>query len=335
MEWDILLDQFFWISVCAAMVRIAAPILMAALGEVFAEQSGVLNIGLEGMMLMGAFSGFMGAFLTGNNWLGLLAGMLVGGALSLILVYMSVNRGVDQVVTGIAINIFALGVTGFLFSRAFEITFEPPRIHAFKSWPVPVLSELSWVGPVLFRQTPLVYIALLLVPVCAVVLYRTKFGLKIRAVGEHPLAADTAGVQVNRIRFVCILLSGLMAGFGGAILSVGQVDVFLENMTAGRGFIALAVVVFGKWNPFRVLGAAFLFGLADAFQLRIQALGFKIPFQFLLMAPYVLTIVVLVGVVGKADYPAATGIPYLIERRRRRALAGGRWTRGSAKPEGD
>ncbi|MBI2882113.1 MAG: ABC transporter permease [Candidatus Tectomicrobia bacterium] len=300
------------------MVRIAAPIWMAALGEVFAEQSGVLNIGLEGMMLMGAFSGFMGAFFTGSNWAGVLIGSLAGGALSLILAYMSLSRGVDQVVTGIAINVFALGATSYLFNRAFAITFEPPRIHAFRAWAIPALGDLPWVGPVLFRQTPLVYLAFALVPVCALVLYRTKFGLKIRAVGEHPLAADTAGVHVNRVRGVCILLSGWMAGFGGAILSVGQVDVFLENMTAGRGFIALAVVVFGKWNPFWVLGAALLFGLADALQLRLQALGFKIPFQFLLMAPYVLTVVVLVGVVGKASYPAATGIPYLTEKRRRR-----------------
>ncbi len=318
MEWDILLDRFFWISALAAMVRIAAPILMAALGEVFAEQSGVLNIGLEGMMLMGAFTGFMGAYLTGSNWVCVLAGMLGGGALSLILAYMSLNRGVDQVVTGIAVNIFALGATSYLFNRAFAISFEPPRIHAFRAWPIAYLSDLPWVGRILFKQSPLIYIALLLVPVCAFVLYRTKFGLKIRAVGEHPSAADTAGVHVNRVRLVCILLSGVMAGFGGAILTVGQVDVFLENMTAGRGFIALAVVVFGKWNPFRVLGAAFLFGLADAFQLRLQALGFVIPFQFLLMAPYVLTIVVLVGVVGRAVYPAATGVPYLLERRRKR-----------------
>ncbi len=318
MEWDILMDRFFWISVFAAMVRIAAPILMAALGEVFAEQSGVLNIGLEGVMLMGAFSGFMGAYVTGSNWVGVLAGMLGGGALSLILAYMSLNRGVDQVVTGIAINILALGVTSYLFSRAFAISFEPPRIHAFKAWPIPILSDLPWLGRILFKQTPLVYIALLLTPVCAFVLYWTKFGLKIRAVGEHPLAADTAGVHVYGVRLACILLSGVMAGFGGAILSVGQVDVFLENMTAGRGFIALAVVVFGKWNPFRVLGAALLFGLADAFQLRLQALGFVIPFQFLLMAPYILTIVVLVGIAGRATYPAATGIPYIVDKRRKR-----------------
>lgn len=317
MDWVVLIEPFFWVSVCAATVRIAAPILMAALGEVFAEQAGVLNIGLEGILLAGAFASFMGAYGTGSNWLGVLAGTLAGGLVSLVLAYMSLRRAVDQVVTGIAINIFALGATGYLFNRAFEISFEPPRIEAFGSLPVPYLSELPWVGPIFFRQVPLVYIALLLVPLCAFVLYRTKFGLKVRAVGEHPRAADTAGVPVNRIRFLCILLSGLMAGFGGTILAVGQVNVFLENMTAGRGFIALAVVIFGRWNPFKVLGAALLFGLADALQLRIQALGFQIPYQFLLMAPYLLTIVVVVGIVGKAVYPAATGIPYLTEKRRR------------------
>lgn len=314
---DIFLTHFFWVGLLAASIRILAPILYAALGEIFVERSGVLNIGIEGMMLMGGFAGWYGTYLTGNPWVGSLIGVGVAGLTGLILAYLCVSRGVDQIICGLALNIFCLGVTSLAYNRVVHALREPPKIRSFETLPIPYLSDIPYLGRILFQHVSLVYLALLLVPLTALLLGRTTWGLKIRAVGEHPRAADTAGVNVHLCRYLCTVGGALLAGLGGVALSVGQLSVFVENMTAGRGFIALAVVIFGKWNPYQVLGASFLFAFIDALQLRLQALGFKIPFQFLLMLPYLFTIVVLAGVVGKAAYPASTGIPYLKPKRRR------------------
>lgn len=314
---DLFLTHLFWVGLLAASIRMLAPILFAALGEIFVESSGVLNIGIEGMMLIGAFSGWYGTYLTGNPWIGTLIAVTVAGLTGLILAYLCISRGVDQIICGLALNIFCLGVTSLAYNRVVKDLRTPPKIESFDVFGIPYLSDLPYVGRALFQHIALVYVALLLVPVVAFLLYRTTWGLKLRAVGEHALAADTAGVNVHLCRYVCTLVGAAMAGLGGVVLSAGQLNVFVENMTAGRGFIALAVVIFGKWNPYQVLGAAFLFAFIDGLQLRLQALGFKIPFQFLLMLPYLFTVIVLAGVVGKAAYPASTGIPYVKPKRRR------------------
>jgi simple sugar transport system permease protein len=311
---DLFWDTFFWISMGAATIRIASPILYAALGEIVSEDAGLLNIGIEGMMTMGAWGGFMGAFFFGGIWMGVLTGALMGFLMGYLFGWLCIGRGADQIITGIIINIFCLGVTSLIYKKTFENMTDLPEVESFQPFSIPFLSDLDYVGPIFFRHIPLVYFAFLLVPVFWVLIYAVSWGLKLRAVGEHPEAADTAGVNVWRVRYVAIGIGGAMAALGGVTLSIGQLNIFMDNMTAGRGFIALAVVVFGGWNPWRVMGACLLFGFAEALQLRLQALNVPVPHEFLLMIPYVLTILVLVGGAGKAEYPAAINIPYLKKR---------------------
>ncbi|MFQ5912157.1 MAG: ABC transporter permease [Nitrospinota bacterium] len=305
MEWS-----SFLVLLLAAAVRLSTPVLLAALGEIFAERSGILNIGVEGMMLAGALGGVVGAYYAQNPWVGLLAGMAAAGLLALIHAFLSITVKADQIVSGVGINILALGLTAFFFRSQFGISPKPVMVKSFSDITVPVLGSIPFVGEILFQQNVLVYLALILVPLSWFVLARTNWGLNIRSVGERPQAADTAGINVASIRYFSTLVGGLLAGMGGCFLSLGQVKMFAEGMTAGRGFIALAAVIFGKWNPFGVLGAAVIFGVAEAVQLRLQAHGFEIAYQFLLMIPYVLTIVALAGLVGKSVYPEALGRPY-------------------------
>ncbi len=311
---DVLLDHFFWISIGAAMIRIATPILYAALGEIVAEDSGLLNIGIEGMMTMGAWGGFMGAYFFGGIWVGVLTGALMGFLMGILTGWLCIGRGADQIITGIIINIFCLGITSLTYKKTFEKMTDLPEVESFQPFTVPFLSDIPYLGRILFGHIPLVYFAFLLVPIFWVLIYKLSWGLKVRAVGEHPEAADTAGVNVWRVRYMAIGIAGAMAALGGATLSIGQLNIFMDNMTAGRGFIALAVVVFGGWNPWKVMGACLLFGFAEALQLRLQALNVPVPHEFLLMIPYVLTVIVLVGGAGKAEYPAAINIPYLKKR---------------------
>ena len=300
----------FLIALLTAGLRLGTPILLAALGEVFAERSGVLNIGVEGMMLIGALAGVLGSKFTGSPWAGLLLGMIAGILMSLIHAYVTITLRADQIVSGVAINILALGLSTFIFRGVFGITILPVTVKSFKPIKVPGLSEIPILGPVVFQQSALVYIALILVPLTWFILMKTPVGLKIRTVGEHPKAADTVGNSVTRIRYLCTAIGGLLAGVGGCFLSIGQLNFFADNMTAGRGFIALAAVIFGRWNPFGVLGASIIFGTADAIALRLQARGFDVPYEFLFMLPYVLTIIALAGLVGKTEYPKALGLPY-------------------------
>jgi simple sugar transport system permease protein len=304
------LKEAFWVSFLFATIRMATPLLLASLGEIVSERSGVFNIGLEGMMLMGAFCGFLGLHVSGSLWFGLLAGIAGGVFLALISAYLSVTLGVDQIVSGIALNIFAVGFTSSFFRIIFGLT--PPQVEASRMVPLfpQFLQDIPLLGPVLFKQVPLVYFAFALVPILWFVLFRTTIGLQIRSVGEYPLAADIAGVHVVALRYISVLLAGLFAGLGGAYLSLGPLNLFSDNMIAGRGFIALAVVIFGRLNPFGALGAALLFGATEALQLRLQAMGLDIPYQILLMLPYVVTVVALVGLIGKTRLPAALGVPY-------------------------
>ena len=310
MDWSKVLNEVFILGFLTATVRMAAPLLLTALGGVFTARVGIINIALEGMMLMGAFTGYYGAYLTQSPYIGAVFGALGGALIGLILAFISVTVGANQVVAGTGINIFALGFTSYLLNVAFGIGGRPSAVPSFPVAPIPVLSQIPVVGPVLFQHITLVYLAFLLVPAVWYVLFRTPFGLTMRAVGEHPKAVDTLGGNVIRIRYICTIISGLFAGLGGAFLSIGQLSVFMENITAGRGYIALAAVTFGKWNPVGVLGASLLFGAADGLQLRLQAVGLRVPYQFLIMLPYVLTMIMLAGVVGKAVPPAAMGKPY-------------------------
>lgn len=310
---ELLSDPVF-VGFLQATTRLAIPILLAALGGMFAERAGVLNIGLEGMMLTGAFVGFTTTYLTGNIWYGVAAGMLAGSLLGLLLALYTVALTSNQVVVGIAFNLLMVGATSFAYRAVFGMGTASPRITSFEVLPIPLLADVPLLGPLLFQQSPLVYLALILVPVTWVIIERMSIGTAIVAVGEHPQAAETLGISVARTRTLCLVASGLLAGLGGAFLSLSATGIFLDNMTAGRGYIALAILLLGRRNPWGILLAAGLFGGADALQLRGQNLGIGVPYQFLVMLPYVLTILVLIGFAGRVRDPAALGQPFRRDR---------------------
>lgn len=296
-------------------LRLATPLFLVALGALVAERSGVLNIATEGMMLAGAFTSVAAAVLTGNLWIGLVAGAIGGLMVGVILATLAVSIKADQVVVGITINIFVLGVTTLLFVMFFISPTGGSRAitPAFPFWSIPVLGDIPVLGQLLFVHEPPVFIALALVPIAFYLLFRTRAGLTLRSVGEHARAADTLGINVTRVRWTAVLISGLLAGLGGAFLSLNHVHGFVENVTHGRGYIALAIVIFGKWNPIGALGAAIIFGGADALTYRVQGLGLPISKQVPNMIPYVLTLLALLGLVGRSRPPAEDGIPYIKE----------------------
>lgn len=261
-------------------------------------------------MLCGALAGFMASFYSQNVWLGILVGALAGGALSLVHAYACIFLYVDQIVSGLAINMISLGLTSYVFKIFAGKGTLPPRIAGLNDVEIPFLSKLPGVGEILFSHNALVYFAFLFVPVTWWVLFKTTPGLHLRATGENPETAETAGLSIRRIRFLCVLVGGLFSGLGGAYMSLGQLKVFTENMIGGRGFIALAAVIFGKWDPLGAMGGTLLFGMADAAQLRLQAFGLRIPNEFFLMLPYILTMVVLAKIVGRTTPPEALGVPY-------------------------
>lgn len=306
---DILTTTFI-VALLSAAIRLSIPILFAALGGMYSELSGVSNIGLEGIMLVGAFAGVVGSYYTGSQWFGALMAIIFGILISLIFSIATVNIKINQIVTGVAINLLAVGLTSFFFRAIFGITTVPITVNNFKALEIPILSSIPILGEIFFKQTVLVYIAFLLVPISYYILYKTSWGLSIRTVGEHPMAADTVGISVDKVRTICVLISGALGGLGGCFLSLGQFNMFVDNMVSGRGFIAVAAVIFGKWNPKGVLLASLLFGFADALQIRIQMTGVNIPYQFLLMFPYLLTIVAVTGIVGRTSSPRALGNPY-------------------------
>lgn len=308
-----ILSLTFITALLAAALRLSIPILFAGLGGMFSERSGIINIGLEGMMLSGALAGVVGSYQTGSPWIGILYAMLAGGLLALLHAYFTITLQVDQVVSGIAINILSMGITSFFFRLLFGITTTPIKVNSFQPIHLPMVSDIPVIGPVFFSQNILVYIALFLVPVSHYILFKTTWGLSIRTVGEHPQAASTVGIPVFKIRYICTVLGGVLAGLGGSFLSLGQFNMFVDNMIAGRGFIAVAAIIFGKWQPLGVLGASLVFGAADAIQVRLQTAGLAIPYQFFLMFPYILTIIALTGLVGRTIPPAAEGRPYTTE----------------------
>ncbi len=306
-----LLFKLFSLTVFASTLRIATPLILVSLGGCMSERSGVINIGLEGMMLMGAFSAVVGSWFMGA-WIGLLMGVLTGGLMGLLHAFMSVTIKANQTISGTAINIMAVGLPNILIPVIWPNHFGiSPTVPVIADIQLPLISSIPVIGEVIGHQNPVVYVALILVPVISYLLFKTRLGLRIRSVGEHPRAADTLGINVAGMRYLAVTLSGLLAGLGGAFLSICYQSQFASAMTAGRGFIGLAAMIFGRWFPRGALLACLLFGFADAFQASAQAAGVPIPPELMLSFPYVLTLIALVGLFGKtAISPAANGKPY-------------------------
>lgn len=307
---SILTDPAQLAEFLATSLRLSVPIAFAALGGVLSERSGVFNIGLEGMMLAGAFGAAVGAYFAGTPFAGIVVGMLFGAAGALILAYLAISLGVNQIVAGIAINMLMLGLTAFLSRVVFEGQANTMTLEGFKPFAVPLLAEIPVLGRVLFNQDLLVYAMYGLVAAMFWMMYRSRWGLNIRAVGENPRAVDTAGISVPRLRYACVLASGAIAGLGGCYLVLSQVFLFSEHMSAGKGFIALAAVILGRWNPLGALLASLLFGLFDALQLRLQFANPEVPYQAFVMLPYAVSILALIGLVGKPIPPASVGLHY-------------------------
>lgn len=297
--------ETFLVNLAAATLRVATPLLLAAIGETYAERSGVLNLGIEGTMFFGAFVGFLFGDLTGSLWSGLLVAIISGMLAGLLMTLLSVTLGVNQHVSGLGITLLLSGLALFAFRLRYGGRSTPPSIDPFPAWsPFPSVPVLS----VLFQQYALTYVTfLLIVPLGWWMLYRTSFGLKIRAVGENPEAADAAGVNVYAIRCLALMIGGGLMGAGGAFLSLAQLGAFTHGIVAGRGWVALALVIFGNWDPLRVMGGALIFGGTFALQLRLQAMGLRlpVPYEAFLALPYLVTIVALVIAGRNASYPAA------------------------------
>ncbi len=299
------------VGLLGGAIALAVPLVFGAMGGVLGERSGVVNIAIDGQLLAGAFAAAVVGSVTGSTWAGLVGSMAAGALVALVLGLFAISYYVDQVIVGVVLNVLVIGVTSFLFTQVLTPNTEalnaPPR---FRPLDVPVLGDIPLVGPILFRQTAIVYLLYVMVPLVAWALYRTKWGLRVRAVGEHPKAADTVGINVNHTRYRTVLVAGAIAGMGGAFYTLVSVPQFNREMTGGAGYIALAAVIFGKWDPLRATLAALLFGFASNLQGVLAVLGSPVPSQFMLMLPYVVTIFAVAGVVGRSRAPAADGVPY-------------------------
>ena len=305
------LGQVLWSGdLVYATLRLTTPLLFAALGGLMCERAGVLNIGLEGMMLGGALTAYVVALRTGNPWLGILAALVVGAATGLLFAVVVVTFRANQIVSAVGLNILMLGLTGVALRAAVGLSTGQSPAPTIPIWKIPGLADLPLIGPVLFAHLPFVYLVFLLAGVMAFIFYRTTWGLAIRAVGENPRAAETVGIDVIRVRYVTVVWSGIFAAVGGAMLSIGYLNTFQEGLTAGRGFIAFSAIIFGRYTPLGTMLASLLFGFTDALQLRIQAFGILIPYQFLVVLPYIVTLLALF-VAGRSKGPAASGVPYV------------------------
>ncbi len=305
---DILISASFW----TAVIRIASPLIFAALGELICERAGVLNLGIEGIMVVGAFAGWLTVYLGGGLWFGVAVAMLAGMGFGLVHGVLTVPFGLSQHVVGLGITLLATSLTYYCYRLALPEVTSPPKIDAFQPIEIPMLSEIPVLGPALFNQTPLTYLAFILVLVISLILYRTPVGLAVRAAGENPAAVEAQGLNVTAIRIAAVMIgSGLMA-VGGAFLTMSAFNSFFFEMINGRGWICIALVVFGSWKPGKTLMGALLFAAFDALQIRVQQtpLGADIPYQIFLMAPYILSILALVLMSRRAQVPAALMVPF-------------------------
>lgn len=303
------------VSILAASITAGTPILFAALGELITERSGIMNLGVDGMMLVGAVTGFMVAVNSGNPWLGVAGALVAGGLLALLHAYLTITLRANQVVSGLALTLFGTGLSDYLGKAYVGMRAD----HTFGKLAVPFLSEIPIIGPVVFKQDALVYLSYLLVILTALYLYKTRAGLFLRALGENPAAVDSVGVNVFRLRCLYVVVGGALAGLGGAYLSLAYAPCWLENMTAGRGWIAVALVIFAIWDPWRALAGSYLFGGVDALGFHLQVIGLPVSIFLLNMLPYIFTILVLIIVLirkgGRLASPQALSVPYDREER--------------------
>lgn len=310
--WSVAGETISFTGLLQGSLLLAVPLIFGSLSGVLCERSGVINIAIEGQLLAGAFLSAVVASLTDNLWVGLIAAPIAGLLVAYVLAVFTVRYFVDQIIVGVVLNVLVIGITGFLYGRLLapnQDTWNDPGI--FARFKIPLLGDIPIIGRVLFDQRVIVYIMYIVVAVIHIALFRSRWGLRVRAVGEHPQAADTVGIKVNRVRFQNVLLGGAVAGLGGAFFTLGSVGAFGEEMTAGKGFIALAAMIFGRWSPIGALFAALLFGFADNLQSVLGIIGAPIPSDFLLMAPYIATILAVAGLVGRVRAPAADGKPYI------------------------
>lgn len=290
---------------------LSVPLIFGAMAGVLSERSGVINIAIEGQLLAGAFASGVLASLFHNNWLGLLFAPVAGALISLLLATFAIKYGIDQVVLGFVLNVLVIGLTNFLYKKLlipYQSTWN--SAIAFSPIEIPLLSKIPLIGPIFFSQSIIVYLMYVVVAVIHIALFRSKWGLRTRSVGEHPTAAESVGIDVNKIRFKNVLIAGAVAGLGGAFFTLGAVGAFSKEMTAGKGFIALAALIFGRWSPLGAVAAALIFGFADNLQGLLTITGTPIPSEFMLMAPYIATIIAVSGFVGKVRAPAADGVAY-------------------------
>ena len=307
------LDRVFvWSALVAGMLRYATPLIFGAMGGILSERSGVINIGLEGMMLIGAFFGIFGSDLLGSWVLGVAVGVAAGALIGLVHAFVSIQLRADQVVSGTGINFLAIGITGYIFIYHYGDQGTPSDISRAPNVTLPLVEDIPFIGDAIGQMNVLTWAALLLVPILSVYLFRTRGGLRLRSVGEKPRAADSLGLPVLRTRYLAVTASGALAALGGVFLSIGLLGSFNEQMTAGRGFIALAAVIFGSWRPFGALAGACLFGFSTALAQRLPAFSESTAVLFQAL-PYVVTLVVVAGVIGRSRPPAAIGVPYVKE----------------------
>lgn len=294
-----------------AIMRNATPLVLTALGGMYTARAGILNFSLEGIMIIGAFNAVWGSYLTGSPWFGLVLAMAGGLLMSLILGFCSITAKVNQVVAGTGINVLGLGLSSYLNNLVYGYGVQPTNVASFKPIAIPLLSDIPVIGDMIFNQTVLTYIMYGVIIISWFVIFKTPFGLSLRAIGDSPHAAASLGINVDRRKYQAVVLSGILGGIGGAYLSVGALSSFLDGMTSGRGYLAWGVVTVGKWNPFGILAAGLVFGAGESLQMRLQSLGVDIPYQFLVMVPYLLTLLVMNGFIGKTEAPHALGVPYI------------------------
>jgi simple sugar transport system permease protein len=308
-----ILQPIFFVSLIGGMIRLAVPILYAALGELVVERSGVLNLNVEGAMTIGAFVGFAVAREFNSLWMGVACAALAGALLSLVMAVLCVTLKQDQTIAGLTLNLFSGGISFYIYRVIYQdfLGGNMPKVSPFTEQPIPILSKIPVLGASVFSQHILAYIVFLMVPLIFFFLYRTKYGLVLRCLGENPRTVDMKGLSVARIQYMALLFGGMMSGIGGSYLTLASAGMFVDGIAAGRGWIAIAIVIFGAWRPWSILGASLFFAFLDSFQRQIQNAGFSlIPYQFILVLPYVVTILVLFINRKRPGAPLALGLPY-------------------------